>query len=339
VRSVFAVLLIIFSAVIISAKPLSDYQAHVQQAVTALDTLAQSDEGETDAARLTRIAETLTAVRSALPATENVEWDDTTFQVDNSWLHRELERFEKAPPAEQHKSLTLITERLQALAQRLEEIKQAKSLSASKADATRKLREILQRPEYARGRRETSALARLWRDLVKWIESLFPKPKSMSPGRASFFTTFAQIFVIVLALLVIAYAVKIFAPRVFQKRRTKKKGKRRPLIVLGEKLEPDQSSVDLLAEAESLARSGELRAAIRKAYVALLVELGDRKVISLAQHKTNRDYLGTIRDLEPLYGSVKQLTDSFERHWYGFAQATEADWVEFRTWYKQALLR
>jgi hypothetical protein len=111
------------------------------------------------------------------------------------------------------------------------------------------------------------------------------------------------------------------------------------MIVLGEKLEPDQSAVDLLADAESLARRGELRAAIRKAYVALLVELGDRKVISLAQHKTNRDYLGAMRGLEPLYGNVKQLTDSFERHWYGFASATEADWLAFRTGYKRALSR
>jgi hypothetical protein len=175
--------------------------------------------------------------------------------------------------------------------------------------------------------------------LIKWIESWLPKPQPLNPGRASILTTLAQVFVIVLALAVIVYAVKLFAPRVFKKRGAKKKVKRGPMIVLGETLEPDQSSVDLLADAESLARRGELRAAIRKAYVALLVELGDRKIISLAQHKTNRDYLRAMRELEPLYGNVKQLTDSFERHWYGFADATEADWVAFRTRYKQALSR
>jgi len=168
---------------------------------------------------------------------------------------------------------------------------------------------------------------------------LLPKPQQLSPGNAGVLITLAQIFVVVLALVVIAYAVKLAVPRVFGERRTKKKGKRRPMIVLGEKLEPDQSSGDLLADAESLARRGELRAAIRKAYVALLVELGDRKTISLAQHKTNRDYLGAMRDLEPLYGNVKQLTESFERHWYGFANATEADWLAFRNGYKQALSR
>jgi len=339
VRCVFALLLITLYAVFSSARPLSEYQGHVQQAVSALDTLAQSDEGETAEARLQRITETLAAIRTALPASEDVEWGDTSFKVDNSWLHRELEKFEKGQASEQDRSLTLMTERLQALGNRLEEIEKAKTTNSSKAERTRKLDEILQRPEYARGQKDVSALERLWRDLVKWLQSFFPKQPQMTPGGASLFTTFAQIFVVLLALAVIVYAVKLFAPRVFQRRGTKKKGKRRPMIVLGEKLEPDQSAVDLLADAESLARRGELRAAIRKAYVALLVELGDRKVISLAQHKTNRDYLGSMRDLEPLYGNVKQLTDSFERHWYGFANATEADWLAFRTGYKQTLSR
>ncbi|MFN2510513.1 MAG: DUF4129 domain-containing protein [Pyrinomonadaceae bacterium] len=335
----FTILLISLCAVVSSARPLGEYRTHVQQSVSALDTLVQSDEGESDEARRTRITETLAAVRNALPATENVEWNETSFKVDNSWLHRELEKFEKAPASERGQALTLITERLQALADRLEETEKAQPANVSKAQATQKLGEILLRPEYARGRKELSALQRLWRDLMKWIESLFPKPKALTPGSASLFTIFAQIFVVVLALAVIAYAVKLFAPRLFQKRGTNKKGKRRAMIVLGEKLEPDQSSVDLLADAESLARRGELRAAIRKAYVALLVELGDRKIISLAQHKTNRDYLGAMRDVEPLYDNVKQLTESFERHWYGFANATEADWLAFRTGYKQALSR
>ncbi len=91
-----------------------------------------------------------------------------------------------------------------------------------------------------------------------------------------------------------------------------------------------------MSEAEALARRGELRAAIRRAYIALLVEMGDRKIISLAQYKTNRDYLRAVREIEPLYGNVKQLTDSFELHWYGLAQATETDWLAFRSAYNQS---
>jgi len=109
--------------------------------------------------------------------------------------------------------------------------------------------------------------------------------------------------------------------------------------VLGEKLAPDQSAVDILAEAEALARQGDMRTAIRKAYIALLVELGERKVLSLARHKTNRDYLRAVRKREPLYSSMKDLTDSFERHWYGFVTATENDWAAFRAMYQRTLVR
>ena len=113
--------------------------------------------------------------------------------------------------------------------------------------------------------------------------------------------------------------------------------KREPRIVLGERLQPEQTSTDLLAEAEALARSGDLRAAIRKGYIALLVELGDRNVISLAQYKTNRDYLRAVSNVPQLHSPLKRLTESFERHWYGFAEATQNDWQDFRARYREAL--
>ena len=322
------------------AMPLDEYHKHVQQAISALATLTQFDESETEAERATRTGETLRAIRTVVPESADVEWNETSFHVENSWLHRELGKYENAANANRAGLLARITERLQAIEERLAEIeKPGSAATASKAESSRKLAEILRRPEYAKSINEGSALSRLWTRFWKWIESLFPKPVTLAPGRASLFSKVAQLFVILLALAVLAYVGKMFAPRLLRKRKSKKKAKPEPRIVLGERLEPDQSAMDLLTEAESLARRGELRAAIRKAYIALLLELGERKIIRLAQYKTNRDYLRAVREFEPLYGNVKQLTDSFERHWYGFASATEDDWVAFRVGYKQALLK
>jgi uncharacterized protein DUF4129 len=322
------------------ATPLTEYRKHLEQAVSALDTLGQFDEGESEANRALRTTETIAAVRTTVPETESVEWDGTVVRVDNSWLHRELEKFQKVELAARSNTLKEITERLQAVAQRLADIDRARNTSGlTKAEARQKLTEILQRPEYATSRPNTSALSRLIDRILKWLQNLFPKPRPLAPGRARLLTLIAQVVVVLLAIGVIAYAIRMFAPRFFKGGRAKRKEKRGPRIVLGEKLEPDQSAVDLLAEAEALAQRGELRAAIRKAYIALLVELGERKIISLAQHKTNCDYLGAVRDRESLYRYVKQLTDSFERHWYGFAKATDADWYAFRDGYKQALIQ
>jgi hypothetical protein len=131
--------------------------------------------------------------------------------------------------------------------------------------------------------------------------------------------------------------LKILIARFKPKRRSRAAKKREPRIVLGERLEPEETAVDLLSEAEALARRGEIRSAIRKAYIALLVELGDRKVITLAQHKTNRDYLNAVRNLPPLHQNMRGLTDSFERHWYGFVEASDNDWQKFRSAYHSAL--
>jgi len=330
------VLLLLAHAV--AAVSLSDYHKRIHHAVTELDSLAHSEETESVAGYETRDVQTVASVRTLLPQTEAVGWNGTTFNVDNSWLHEELDKYAADRSAGRYDLLKRTTERLKAIEERITEIeKPASGIVGNKTDQSRKLAEILQRPEYARKVNQESALSRLIDRFVKWLQSLIPKPAPVSSGSASVISKTAQVFVIALALGVLAFVLKLFLPRLLRSKRPKKKVKAKARIVLGERLEPDQSALDLLSEAEALARRGELRAAIRKAYIALLVELGERKIISLAQYKTNRDYLRAVREVEPLYGNVKQLTDSFERHWYGLAQATENDWIAFRSAYKQAL--
>jgi hypothetical protein len=321
----------------VHATPVSEYQKHLGQAITALDSLAQiADENETIPAFETRTIETITSVRQLLPANETIELGQQRFTVDNSWLQADLEKFKNSSVTERPVLRVQVIERLQAIRERINEVELTASAN-DKDQKTRKLAEILQRPEYARKVKEESALGRLWRQFWQWIQNLIPKPKPIAPGVAGILSKIAQLFVILLALGVLIFVAKLFLPRLLHSRRAKRKVKEGARIVLGERLEPDQSATDLLLEAESLARSGDLRAAIRKAYIALLLELGERKIIVLEQHKTNHDYLRAVRRVERLYPNVKQLTDSFELHWYGLARATETDWQAFRSGYKQAL--
>jgi hypothetical protein len=172
--------------------------------------------------------------------------------------------------------------------------------------------------------------------IVRWIAKLFPNIKPMKPGGSLWIARIAQILVVGVCLAAVAFLVWRYGPRFMQGRRKKKK-KREARIILGERLEPDQTSADLLAQADALARNGDLRSAIRKAYIALLCELGDRKLISIAQYKTNRDYLYSVRDKGSLYSSMRKLTASFELHWYGLVPAGENDWTDFRNDYQKTL--
>jgi hypothetical protein len=197
---------------------------------------------------------------------------------------------------------------------------------------------ILARAEYQHKQAEKGMLARLWERFLKWLASLFPETKPLAPSESSPVSRLAQIIVIALALAVIAYSVWKFAPRLLRRHGSSKGGERGGArVVLGETLASDQTAADLLAEAEALARAGNLRAAIRKGYIALLCELGDRKVLSLAQHKTNRDYLRAVEGRSALHREMQQLTTSFENHWYGFAATTPDDWTSFRARYYEAL--
>jgi hypothetical protein len=279
-------------------------------------------------------------VRFLLPETETVEWEEEKFVVQNRWVHDLLDEYGDKRGAEALLVLRSLTERLQALEQRLTETRAATASSALNGpQAALKLKEILSRSEFSKAGNKASAFDRLWREVMRWLLKLLPERRQMSPGSANVATFITQVVVFLVALAVIAYAFWKFAPRLFRRGWRKKTVKSEARIVLGEKLSPDQTAVDILAEAEALARQGDMRAAIRKAYIALLVELGERKVLSLAQYKTNSDYLRAVRRKEPLYSSMKSLTESFERHWYGFVSATESDWTAFRNIYQRTLVR
>jgi hypothetical protein len=336
-RQLLSFVVLLLCSTGIQAIPVTEYHRNLQQAVTALDTFAQADEKETLSDYQQRVTQTLAALRISIPKTQAVESGGEICNVDNSWLHEQLDTFAKSADSERPAIVAQMIERLQAIEERIAEMEKPGVASADKAEANKKLAAILSRSEYAQKVKEGSAIGRLWQEFLRWLKTLLPKRPSMAPGRANLFSALAQIFVVVLAVAVIAYVVRMFAPTVLRARKKKTKGKPAPRIVLGERIDPEESAVDLLSEAEALARRGELRAAIRKAYIALLVELGDRKMISLAQHKTNRDYLRSVSNVPSLHNKMIGLTDSFERHWYGLVQASQTDWQDFRAGYKAAL--
>jgi hypothetical protein len=320
-----------------SAISLTEYQHKLKQAVTALDTLAQVDENETEADFKNRLQQTIDAMRVALPERFTVEENGDVCKLDNSSLHKTLEDLKSLSVEEQLKKIDEVKATLQALEMRIAERIAATPSGETKDQAKSRLESILARPEYATGPRGSNALARLIERFIRWLQSLFPKPRIGSPARLDWLVFIVEVIVIGLAAAVLLYVAFILLRRFGRIRRPRARKKKEARIVLGERLEPEATSTDLLSQAEALVRNGDIRGAIRKAYIALLVELGDRKLISLAQHKTNRDYLNSVRSLPPLHSTMRGMTDIFERHWYGLEQATPDEWKDFRAGYLAAL--
>jgi hypothetical protein len=336
-RLMFTLLLVLVCTNAAVAIPLSEYRERVMTAIAALDFLRETTDSQ-HSLKDEIVTANVREARAALVLKEAVEWNGAKIQVDNSWLEAELKQLEQLSAADVSRSAGLerVLERLQAIAERLSEIERSKASPAlTRTEMDQRLTAILHRPEYAHTAKEESALTRLWRQFWRWIASLFPQRAPLDPSAAKGVSQVAQIFVLAIALAAIAWVARKFLPRFVRNSQTKKASKPRARVVLGERLEPDQSAADLLAEAEALARAGDLRGAIRRGYIALLVELADRKIISLAQYKTNRDYLGAVREIQGLHRNMETLTNNYEQHWYGLAPAEESDWAAFRAGYQK----
>ena len=317
----------------VQAGTLADYDARLSHAITLLAGFQNPPTGHSGGEPA--VPSNLDFVSESLPAKDSVYFRGQTIAVDNSWLESELNEYKKSTKASDRAQIVArIMERLKAIQQHVHELDAASTQPGDKDADKGKLAAILRRPEYIPKPPEGNALERLIVRFLKWLDKLMPRFKPVQPGNSRLISAIAQVIVIAVCIGAVVYLIWRFGPRLVSGRRKKKK-KREARIVLGERLEPDQTSADLLAQAEVLARDGNLRAAIRKAYIALLCELGDRKIISLAQYKTNRDYLNAVRDKGSLYPSMRRLTNMFELHWYGFVPAGEADWDEFRTGYKK----
>ena len=332
--ALFGVLLVFLIPTSVAAIPISQYQQNINHAIGLLQRLIYSEPGFDFGPK-----ESIKVVRTILPKRDSVEFEGESYEVDNSWLHTELDELENSDNPYEKEKVGQILWRLRALEERVAERQNPGDRTAeNKQWAKTRLESILARPEYANNQQGPNALIRLLQDLAKWLAKWLPKPRSVDPGRIDLITLIAQVIIVGLAVLLILYVLKTAIGWYLGRSRSPRQRKTREArIVLGERLEPEATATDLLSEAEALARQGDLRAAIRKAYIALLVELGDRKLISLAHHKTNRDYLNSLRTVPQLHSRMRGLTDSFERHWYGFASATPNDWQDFRAGYVAAL--
>ena len=335
-------LVFLFSASAPRAATLPEYRAKIQAAKQFADVLLYAPVEKTNIAEnLATGREMLRQIRANIPSTEKIEFENASFQAENGWLLDKLKNFENEKDSAKRRTiLAELSERLAILETRLNELEKQESLSRTKDEDKQKLAEILGRAEYQKPEvKNETFFQRLWREFWEWLKSIFPKSAPTAPSQSGFQTLslVLQFALFAFVFAALGFLIYRFAPFLKERFRRREKKDNPARVILGERLAADATSENLFSEAEHLAREGNLRAAIRKGYIALLCELSDRKIIGLARHKTNRDYLRDVSRNENLHQNMKALTGSFENVWYGFAHPEEKDWEEFRRKYKQAV--
>ncbi len=108
---------------------------------------------------------------------------------------------------------------------------------------------------------------------------------------------------------------------------------------------PDLSDQDVTADelpsdgwlsmAEELAARGELRLALRALYLASLAYLAQKELISIAKHKSNRDYQRELgrraHALPEVMTAFTVNVATFDRTWYGTHTVTHDLLSGFKT--------
>ena len=335
---------VVFLSISVFAKTPAEYKKNVESANVLINDLyyTETEDFSSLADYQNFKRETIREIRENLPGAENIEWQGATIETGNQWLIDKLEAYEKEPidSSKREMILTEITERLDALEQKLAELENPAASARTKDEDKQKLAEILKREEYAKPeKQEESWIQSLIRKIKEWLSEKMPQSEERETSQVGY-PSFSVVLMIVLFILVFAligFLIYKFAPFIAFNFRNRTKKEKQDRIILGERLAADEDAGSLFGEAERLAREGNLRQAIRKGYIALLCELSDRKIIGLAHHKTNRDYLRDVRKRHALYQNMNNLTDNFERHWYGSENVAEKDWEEFHDGYKKAV--
>jgi hypothetical protein len=336
-RPLLIVILFLASAVTAAAATPADYRQRVESALTdANELLANIDSGDAAYER-----QQIQRIRREIPASERIEWPTGSVETQNPWLHQALDDLaQSTDPAARKRTITGISQRLDALALSIAELESAARTGPSKDADKQKLGEILRRPEYQPAKAEEESLfQKVWREFWKWLEDSFPRPNIMHQDQVGLgsLRLIIQIVVIAAVVAIVGFLFWRFLP--YFSARFGKRGDARDKgrVILGEAIGDDVSAADILGEAEQLARSGDIRSAIRKGYIAALCELSDRRVLRLARHKTNRDYLADVRRNTGVYEGLGRLTYSYESNWYGLRTAAPEDWQAFRDRYEETL--
>lgn len=324
------------------AGSLTEYKKKIHQTKETIYVVLYADEEKSEAEIIKNEQAAFSQLRANLPVSEKVEWKNESIEIDNGWILESLKAFENEKDSTKRWTiLNGISERLAAIEKKLEELENAAAaIERTKDEDKQKLAEILRRAEYRQPEeKKENFIRQMWREFKEWLKKYFPDPQMGEPAPGIFesFSFVLQIIIYAVVIGIIGFLIYRFAPFLRQRFKGRVKKDKGSRVILGEELAADETSDNLFAEAEKLAREGNLRAAIRKGYIAFLCELSDRKVIGLAQHKTNRDYLRDVKNRTELHRDMKGLTGSFERHWYGLSSTDETDWEEFRRNYNQAV--
>jgi hypothetical protein len=318
-----------------AAVPLKDYAGRLGQAEEVVD---EFTEGEHPA---DEVLDAMAKVRLLVPEREEVESDRGVVRVDNSWLHQAIDDVVKNVygDVEQRRSLLIeIADRLFILQERINAAQSQQILKAEEQRA--RLDRILAGAEYRPEEQKESSIRqlvrRVWYAILRFLSRFESSPRKEPASVGTGITSGFRILMLLVVLAALLFGIFQLLKRLKRRRKSEVEKVRE---VLGEEIAEGVTAADLFGKATELARQGDYRTAIRRAYIALLFELEQVGKLRLHRSKTNRDYLDSLRSEREIYPTFSTMTGIFENVWYGQTSATEDEFNGFISRYRETTKR
>jgi len=318
---VSAILILLFAiAATAAADTLLGYEQRVQRA---------SEIARRIKARPTNAAELADDIETLLPKSEQVEFSGHTIYVDNSWLHTILESYKRRPNADTSTAqLDELRTKLSALDDQLVKLENQPGDQSKAENGRDALNRILSRSEFQERKDDfvTAAYKRVREAVIRLGQRVLAALFKLVFGERGEAGWLFRGFVIFVVLVFLAVAIYMIVKR----RPVRRKARLARQIILDEEIGPNTNSKDLLNDALTAYRNGEFRLGIRRLYIALLYEMGERGIIELDRHATNNDYLKKTAGFAPLAGPMRYMTERFDYFWYGRFPASKEDFSAYK---------
>ena len=312
-----------------AAARLLDYENRVVRAAEQIDRIKTDREYS---------EEGIGYIKWLLPRSEQIEFEGREVSVVNTWLYVVLDSYAaEKDPQQRIARLNEAVGRLRALDDHLR--RAVAAASGEVADPRDKIRDILSRPAY-QPEQETlvgvfvKKVLRKIRGFISEIYSALTRLLERLLGASA-----NGGWIPTLLLLVVLAAALLIAVQLLRRLRRPRAKRKKTRLVLGEEISADSTSRELAEAGLAAARAGDFRTAVRKLYVSLLYELGERNLIELEDSATNHEYLSKASRLSGLAGPMRHLTDRFDYVWYGMFSSSEDDFAAYLERYEEAMER
>jgi len=251
-------------------------------------------------------------LRSSLPATWTVRTGSARYTIDMAWLYGALASAAE-PGGGTSEAVKQGREKLEAYRKDAESLVQQMQRQRDLADTRAQLNSILSAREF-RGQQGPSWFDIEMQKIRGWInrqlERIFGRARVKSIGN-----------LVAWGLVAVACGLLLFWTLRF-------------LLRPGQRTDMDLSGAAPLGhdwrrwlrEAGDAAKRGDYRAAIHAAYWAAIVRMEETQSLPEDRSRTPRESLRLVGPSNPAYAPLSQLTRRFELVWYGYRDATPADW-------------